>query len=139
MVDSYVRKLYFHGAAVIWIGLMAGFPFGWVVMGRMEGDTRAWHMAHLEGILNGLLMFGGAAALPFLKIEERRLPLYAWSFLLAGYGNVIASILAALVRQRGLELALPASNLAVFTMFVVAVVAVLTGLYLIMVGAKRDR
>jgi hypothetical protein len=139
MVESYVRKMFFHGAAVIWIGLVAGFPFGWVVMGRMEGDTRAWHMAHLEGVLNGLLTFGAAAALPLLKIEERRIPLYAWGFIVAGYGNVIASIIAAVVRQRGLELALPVSNLVVFTMFVIAVLAVFVGLYLMMVGTKDDR
>jgi hypothetical protein len=107
MVDSYVRKLFFHGAAVIWVGLLAGFPFGFVVMHRMEGDVRAWHMAHLEGVLNGLLTFGAAAALKHLSLDERRIPLYA-------------------------------SNLAVFTMFVVAVVAVLVGLYLMMRGAQES-
>ena len=136
MVESYVRKLFFHGAAVMWVGLLAGFPFGFVVMHRMEGDVRAWHMAHLEGVLNGLLTFGAAAALEYLSLDERRIPLYAWCFIVAAWGNVIASILAAIVHQRGLELALPVSNLAVFTMFVVAVVAVLVGLYLMMRGAR---
>src|SRR2546422_10805173 len=83
MVDSYVRKLFFHGAAVIWVGLLAGFPFGFVVMHRMEGDMRAWHMAHLEGVLNGLLTFGAAAALEHLSLDERRIPLYAWCFIVA--------------------------------------------------------
>ena len=137
MIDSYVRKLFFHGAAVIWVGLLAGFPFGFVVMHRMEGDVRAWHMAHLEGVLNGLLTFGAAAALEHLSLDERRIPLYAWCFIVAAWGNVIASIFAAIVHQRGLELALPVSNLAVFTMFVVAVVAVLVGLYLMMRGARE--
>ena len=135
MVGSYVRKMIFHGTAVIWVGLMAGFPFGLVIMGRMEGDQRAWHMAHLEGIINGFLAIGAAVALPHLKLDERRFPLYAWSFIVAGWGNVIASIIGAIVRQRGLELALPVSNLVVFTMFVVAILAVLTGLYLMMRGA----
>src|SRR4029078_11877167 len=107
MVESYARKSLFHGAAVIWIGLMAGFPFGMVIMGRMHGDERAWHMAHLEGVLNGLLSFVAAAALPLLKLDERRIPLYAYGFIVAGYGNVLASIFAAIVRQRVLELALP--------------------------------
>ena len=138
MVDSYVRKLFFHGAAVIWVGLLAGFPFGLVVMHRMEGDVRAWHMAHMEGVLNGLLTFGAAAALKHLSLDERRIPLYAWCFIVAAWGNVIASIFAAIVHQRGLELALPVSNLAVFTMFVVAVVAVLVGLYLMMRGAQQS-
>jgi len=137
MVDSYVRKMFFHGAAVIWVGLLAGLPFGLVVMGRMEGEVRAWHMAHLEGVLNGLLTFGAAAALKHLSLDEQRLWLYAWSFILAAWGNVVASILAALVHQRGLELAPPMTNIMVFTLFVIAVVAVLVGLYLMMRGAQE--
>lgn len=93
MIDTYVRKMIFHGAAVIWVGLMAGFPFGLVVMGRMGGEARAWHMAHMEGILNGLLTFAAALALKHLTIDERRLPLYAWSFIVAAWTNTVASIL----------------------------------------------
>lgn len=137
MVDTYVRKMVFHGAAVIWIGLMAGFPFGLAIMGRIEGDLRAWHMAHMEGILNGLMTFAAAGVLKVLSIDERRLPLYAWSFIVAAWGNIVASIIAAIVHQRGLELALPFSNLVVFTLFVIGVVAVLVGLYLMMRGAQE--
>ena len=136
MIDAYIRKMIFHGAAVTWLGLMAGFPFGLVIMGRMEGDVRAWHMAHMEGILNGLLTFAAAAVLKYLAIDERRVPLYAWSFIVAGWTNIVASIIAALVGQRGLELALPISNLIVFATFVVGVIAVLIGLYLMLRGAK---
>jgi len=137
MIDTYVRRMIFHGAAVMWIGLMAGFPFGFVIMGRMEGELRAWHMAHMEGILNGLLTLAAAAVLKYLSIDERRVPLYAWSFIVAAWTNIVASVIAAIVRQRGLELALPISNLVVFTIFVVGVLAVLVGLYLMLRGAQR--
>jgi hypothetical protein len=105
MTERYVSKMLFHGAGVIWVGLLAGFPFGLVVMGRLEGDVRAWRMAHLEGVLNGLLTIAAGAALKHLSLDERRVSLYAWCFIVAAWGNVIASIIAALVRQRGLELA----------------------------------
>ena len=137
MIDTYVRKLFFHGAAVIWVGLIAGFPFGLVVMGRISGDARAWHMAHLEGVLNGLLTFGAAAALKHLSLDERYVPLYASCFIVAAWGNVIASIFAAIVHQRGLELAPPMTNIMVFTMFVIAIAAVLVGLFLMMRGAQQ--
>jgi hypothetical protein len=137
MVDAYVRKLFFHGAAVIWVGLIAGFPFALVVMGRISGDVRAWHMAHLEGVLNGLLTFGAAAALKHLSLDERYIPLYTSCFIIAAWGNVAASILAAIVHQRGLELVPPMTNIMVFTMFVVAIAAVLVGLYLMMRGAQE--
>lgn len=138
MIDSYVRKMIFHGAAVMWLGLMAGFPFGLVIMGRMEGDVRAWHMAHMEGIVNGLLAIAAAAALKHLSIDERRAPIYAWSFIVAAWTNIVASIIAAIVHQRGLELALPISNLIVFATFVVGILAVLVGLFLMLRGARPD-
>ena len=137
MVDRYVRTMAYHGAIVIWIGLLAGFPFGLVVMQRMPGEVRAWHMAHMEGILNGLLTFAAAALLPRLTLDERRIPVYAWCFIGTGYANVVASIIAALVRQRGLEMTLPVSNLFVFALFVVGVLAVLYGLYLVMRGSQE--
>jgi hypothetical protein len=137
MTESYVRKMLYHGAAVIWVGLLIGFPFGLVAMGRLEGDVRAWRMAHLEGVLNGLLTIAAGAALKHLSLDERRVPLYAWSFIVAAWGNVIASLLAALARQRGLELALPWSNVVVFALFVIAVLGVLVGLYLMMRGAQE--
>jgi len=138
MIDTYVRKMIFHGAAVIWLGLMAGFPFGFVIMGRMQGDLRAWHMAHMEGILNGLLTLAAAAVLKHLSVDERRVPLYAWSFIVAAWTNIVASIIAAIVHQRGLEMAAPISNLIVFTIFVVGVLAVLVGLYLVLRGTQRE-
>jgi hypothetical protein len=137
MTESYVRKMLYHGAAVIWVGLLIGFPFGLVAMGRLEGDVRAWRMAHLEGVLNGLLTIAAGAALKHLSLDERRVPFYAWSFIVAAWGNVIASLLAALARQRGLELALPWSNVVVFALFVIAVLGVLVGLYLMMRGAQE--
>ncbi len=137
-IDGYVRKMLFHGAAVIWVGLLAGLPFGLVAMGRLEGDVRAWRMAHLEGVLNGLLTIAAGAALKHLSLDERRVPLYAWSFIVAAWGNIVASIIAALVRQRGLELAPPLSNIVVFTLFVIAVLGVFVGLYLMMRGAQKN-
>src|SRR5262249_37360082 len=90
IIDPYGRKMICHAAAVIWLGLMSGFPFGFVIMGRMEGDLRAWHMAHMEGILNGLLTLAAAAVLKHLAIDERRVPLYAWSFIVAAWTNIVA-------------------------------------------------
>jgi hypothetical protein len=136
MIDAYVRKLFYHGAAVIWVGLIVGFPFGLVVMDRIPGDARAWHMAHLEGVLNGLLTFGAASALKHLSLDERYVSLYASCFIVAAWGNVLGSIVAAIVRQRGLELAPPMTNIMVFTMFAVAIAAVLVGLFLLMRGAQ---
>src|SRR5262249_46368507 len=60
-----------HGALVFLVGMVAGFPFAFAILGRIvlwpfpgaidwtgSTDVRAWRMAHLEGILNGLTLIG---------------------------------------------------------------------------------
>jgi hypothetical protein len=126
-----------HGVIVIVLGLLVGFPFALVITGGLEGDLRAWRMAHLEGVLNGLLMMAvGAAGGQMLlsPAQARRL----WGGLLvAGYGNVIASTIGATYGVRGLELALPVSNVVVFVLFTAAIVGVFVGLWLVAAGAFR--
>ena len=73
-----------HGALVFLAGMVAGFPFAFHILGQIElwpipgsldvqipGDYRGWRMAHLEGILNGLLLIGVAAVGTRLRSSER--------------------------------------------------------------------
>ena len=92
-------------------------------------------MAHAEGIQNGLLILAVAGIGRYLVIDERRSSICAWSLIVAGYGNVIASVLGAATGNRGLALAAPAANVLVYTLFVIAIFGVLTGLALVVRGA----
>ena len=126
-----------HGVIVIVLGLLAGFPFALVITGGLEGDLRAWRMAHMEGVLNGLLMVavGAAGGLVTLGPAEAR---WLWiGFRVAGYGNVIASVIAAACGVRGLALEPPLSNIVVFLLFTAAIVGVFVGLWLTAAGAFR--
>ncbi len=125
-----------HGAGVILLGLLAGIPYALVVTGAMGGEERAWRMAHAEGIQNGLLLLAVAGIAGKLSLDERRATLCAWSLIVAAYGNVVASVIGAATGNRGLELSPPAANLVVYALFVVAVAGVLTGLVLVMIGAR---
>ena len=44
---------------------------------QVPGEARAWIMAHLEGITNGLLLIAIALASPFLKLGSKQ---FAWLF-----------------------------------------------------------
>jgi len=129
-------SLIFHGAIVIILGLLAGFPYALVLQGQMQGEPRAWSMAHLEGVLNGLLCLGAAGAFGKLALSAGQMRLMTWSFILMAYGNVVASVIGAVTGQRGLELAGPMSNMVVFALFMIAVVLVLVALALLAYGAR---
>lgn len=127
-------RLIYNGALVILLGLLAGFPYAFVVTGQMAGEERAWRMAHLEGVLNGMLALLAAGVWDALVLSARQRQWLALSLILAGYGNVIASIIGASFGVRGLGPALPFANLVVYALFVLAIVAVLIGVGLLARG-----
>jgi hypothetical protein len=131
------RRMIFHAAVVIVLGLLAGFPYAFVVLGNMAGSERAWRMAHLEGVLNGLVTLVVAAILPRLTLTRGQQAVLAWSFIAMAYGNVVASILAASTNVRGLTLGGSLANTIVYLLFMMAVAGVFVGVGLVAYGARR--
>jgi len=61
---------------------------------QVPGEPRAWIMAHLEGITNGLLLIAIAVASPYFKLGKRALNwlfysslTFAWMFTLPAIAN----------------------------------------------------
>jgi hypothetical protein len=130
-------RLIYNGGLVILLGLLAGFPYAMVITGGMEGSERAWRMAHLEGLLNGMLAILAAGVWDSLVLSARQRSWLALSLIFAGYANVIASIVGAFFGVRGLALALPFTNVIVWALFVAAIVAVFLGLGLLIRGGAQ--
>jgi hypothetical protein len=139
MDDRHRRRLAFHGAMAILLGLLAGFPFAFVVLGQMAGDVRAWRMAHLEGVMNGLLLWAVAGLGGFLRLGDGAQRVLVWSLLVTAYGNTVASILGAGSGARGLAPGGPLANTTVYLLFMVALVAVFVAVGLVASGARQRR
>lgn len=138
MTNRSARTLVLHGIAVIALGLLAGFPYATAVTGGADGETvRAWRMAHLEGLLNGMLVVALGAATPLLRLGDAQLRWLRIGALAAGYGNVLAASLGAATRARGLVPEGPLANWIVYVGFVVAIVGVVLALAIAALGAKR--
>jgi hypothetical protein len=133
------RQLVFHGAVSIFLGLLAGFPFALVILGQMDGDLRAWRMAHLEGVLNGILLWAAAGGAPVLRLSQRSQRILVWSLVIVAYGNTIASILGATAGERGLEPGGSPANMTVYVLFMVAVVAVFVATAFVAAGSRSRR
>jgi hypothetical protein len=96
-------------------------------------------MAHLEGLLNGVLLIAVAAIGPVLRLDVRQATVVAWSLVVTAYGNVIASALGATFGVRGLTPGGPAINTVVYVTFMIAVVTVVVAMALVTRGARRPR
>jgi hypothetical protein len=133
------ETMIFHGAVVILLGLLAGFPYALVITGSLVSSERAWRMAHLEGVLNGLLVIAVAAVWDRLSLDGWKRDVLAWSLVLMAYGNVVASVIGATFSVRGLEPGGSPSNMLVYLLFMLAVVGIVVGLGLVVAGARKRR
>ena len=138
-MDGALRKrMVFHGAVVILLGMLAGFPYALVVTGSLQGSERAWRMTHLEGVLNGLVLIAVAGVGRRLTLGARQQTVLAWALIVTGYGNVVAAAIAATLNVRGLSPGGSFGNTLVYLLFMVAVVGIFVGLVLVAHGARRS-
>ena len=152
MTERDRRTLVAHGAAVFLLGMAAGFPFAFEILGRFElwplpfrvefempGDVRGWRMAHLEGILNGLLLIAVAAVGHLLTLGPRGAAWVTRGLLVCAWGNITASWIGPLTETRGLHFGGFGWNGLVYLLFVAAIVGVLGAMVAVFVGARARR
>ncbi len=140
-----------HGALVFLAGMAAGFPFAFLLLERVElwpipgsldiqmpGDYRGWRMAHLEGVLNGLLLIGVGAFGDKLRLGERAAAIVCWGLVVCAWGNIIASWIGPIVGERGLAFTGATWNSLVYLLFVAAIIAVVAAMWLVFRGALAN-
>lgn len=143
MDNRFQRTMIGHGALVFLVGLLAGFPFILLLTGNfplgdilsfdvnVPGDVRGWRMAHMEGILNGMIVMLAATFLPVLGMAEKTQKIVGWALIITAWGNAIASVIAPLFGARGLYLGGSPANIIVHLLFMVAIIAVILAMVMI--------
>lgn len=148
MTDRMRILLVANGAIVFMLGLAAGFPFAMEILQSFDlaplpaipvdppGDVRGWHMAHMEGILNGMVLFAAAAIAPIVKFSPRGATVAYWGFLVTAWGNTVASIIGPMSETRGLAFG-GFWNSIVYVLFVMAIIAIFAALIATLRAALR--
>jgi hypothetical protein len=134
-LKSLRRLLIGHGALMIFVGGVIGFGFLFFLMGeislwpipgkidyQLPGTYDAWRMAHMEAIVNGAILWIGAAILqylPFTLVGVRRI---VYGMLVIAWTIVIASGLDPLFPDsRGLAVSDSLTNNIAFGLFYIGV------------------
>jgi uncharacterized membrane protein HdeD (DUF308 family) len=94
------RRIVFHGAAVLLVGLLCGLPSVVEVTG---GSTRMWQAAHSALLMLGIWLIASAAVVPVLVLEPREAKGLVWSLVIAGYSFMTAVIIQAITGVRAVS------------------------------------
>lgn len=95
-------QLLTHGAIIAVIGLLSGFGFVFVILDAIHvwpltiatelpipGSERGWRVAHVAGVMNGMLMMLIGLALIHARVSNRARPWVVWGMVYTGYGNTV--------------------------------------------------
>jgi hypothetical protein len=125
-------RLVYHGAIVLLVGLLCGFP---AVPGVVVEALHGWRKAHLSILLLGLWLLATAGIYPSLLLSKRQAHVLNWSLFIAGYSLTVANILMAFTGMLGLRPTGPAANWAVFSLKVVGALGGVLAALLTTIGA----
>lgn len=109
-------RLIQHGAIIAVIGLLSGFGMVCVILdaihvwpvtlpyeGEIPGSERGWRVAHVAGVMNGMLMILIGLALTTTEPTLRAQAWIVWGMVYTGWGNTIFFHCANLSSNRALS------------------------------------
>jgi|SaaInlStandDraft_1057018.scaffolds.fasta_scaffold49515_2 hypothetical protein len=104
-----------NGMSVLLIGLLAGIMLIFSLLEAVTiwplpvwevsipGTTRGWQAAHVGGILNGVMIGGGALIMQKLNLSPVRYQWTGWGLIITGWANTIFYWAGNLSQNRGLS------------------------------------
>ena len=128
-------QMYLHGAIVLLLGYLCGFP---LEVGMTENwgnaDMHFWRVAHSGLVAGGVWSIATGAAVRHLSLGGRSISTLAWSVVLANYGFLLNGF-ARVAAGGGSDGAGGPLNWLVLSTFALASLASLLGAGLTIVGA----
>ncbi len=139
MKDRIRNSLVLHGLVATLLGVVSGAVLAFILTGDIPGGARAWHQAHLQGIMSGLLAMAAGAFVRHLRLGEGALRFMGWAFILQAYGFSLGTVAGALTGHRGLEAVMPVGNIVLYVAYTIAGVSSLAGVIVALYGALAAR
>jgi len=128
-----------HGAIVAFLGALSGLAYTFVITGDIPGSIRAWHLAHLQGVMTGILIIAVSSCITHLNLDQRKSRILAYTYVITGYCYSIGPVWGAIFDVRGIEPVMPLGNIMMFVSNSIASVSVLIGLGLTIYGCRKTK
>jgi len=92
-----------------------------------------------SGVLTGIMIIAVSSVVTLLSLTDRKLRILGYSFVVFGYCYSIGPVFGAVAGVKGIEPALPLTNLFFYASNTIASLSVLVGLGFTIYGARETR
>lgn len=129
-------QMLFHGAIILFMGLLFGLPFGVAVStGWGEESVQAWRVAHAGMMAVGLMLMAIGAALRYLVLGQGETTWLVWSLAASAYSFPLAVLFRGVAGVKGFRPTGPILNWVAFVSNIVGIPGSLIGIALTIRGA----
>ncbi len=126
-----------HGAVVMFAAFFSGGMIGMVAVGQVEGSIDGWKLAHMEPLINAIVLFAIAGCLSKLVLTRTQLNVTVYCLIGMAYSNTVFGYMRAITGALGYEFDDSlANNVATFAGMLGVPLAIIA-FALILVGATR--
>lgn len=136
MINELRARIVYHGAIVLFVGLLCGFA---AVTELTNEQARLWRSAHLGLVVTGIWLFATASILSALVLNRRETSVLFSSLLATAYGFMTAVIIEAVIGARAVQPTGSPANMIAFAGNVLGVMGALVATLLTLGGARAAR
>lgn len=133
MPDTDRPRLIFHGAIVLFAGLLCGYP---TVVESANESARLWHTAHEGLIMMGVWILAVSSVLPALVLPRREGRGLVWSMLVMGYGFMLALVIGGITGVTSFSPGQTVASYVAFTGSAFGILGALLATLLTITGAR---
>lgn len=90
--QAIVGKLVFHGTVNIFIAFVSGGMIAAAAMGQIESQKQDWVLAHMESLINGMMLFIVAGFIGKIALSAKRALVTTYCLIGMAYCNTIFGV-----------------------------------------------
>ena len=139
MFEYNPRPLIIHGILVMLGGFIAGGFLGAVATGSLEGSLANWKLAHMEGLLNGLMLLAVAGISQHLCLSPGQGRWLTLSLLIMAYCNLGFGFLRGATGELGLDFSGTITNQVTTLLGTLGVPFAIIGVIIVLIGAIKKQ
>jgi len=133
-------RLAAHGGLIFAFGMLLGIGFGVSqCQGQPPDYVHRWEVAHMQGLVHGVLLIAMAAGLAFIYFSPPLLGFVTWTAVIGAWAAVVGSAVAAIYEVDGRVWGPPLANQIAFVLFAAGVVGLVLSFLVVSLRAGWDR